>query len=342
MNACWTALQAQHRVNVSVAAMSPDSTAPFEKQDEICYSLNLISRDRPKNELYSFYHERLQKVKPDIVVFSGWACPAFQPLYRVAKNMGAFVVMGLDTPAKRSIRQMLAPWALREILPCVDAYVGAGERALQFADYLRGKREASLHSGLYGFSDAFIHLPEHAYPSKCFGYVGRFAPEKGLDILLKAYRDYRAQVNAPWELNCYGTGSLAQSLSQNEGVTNHGFVQPENLPKVLKSISVFILPSRYEPWGVALAEACGSGIPVICTRSVGAGTELVRDYFNGLVVQEQDHASMTRAMIHMHEMSDEQRLKWGVSSQELARPYTASHWAERWYGWMNEWMKTSI
>ena len=46
------------------------------------------------------------------------------------------------------------------------------------------------------------------------------------------------------------------------------------------------VPSRYDGWGVVVSEAMASGVPAIVSRHVGAGHDLVRDGFNGTLVDD--------------------------------------------------------
>ena len=47
--------------------------------------------------------------------------------------------------------------------------------------------------------------------------MGQFNPRKGLDTLLEAYRRYRREAPAPWDLWCVGAGPLRESLAGETG-----------------------------------------------------------------------------------------------------------------------------
>ena len=59
-------------------------------------------------------------------------------------------------------------------------------------------------------------------------------------------------------------------LRNQPGITDAGFMQPAQLPQAFRDHGVFVLPSRYEPWGVVIAEAAASGLAVICSDACGA------------------------------------------------------------------------
>ena len=67
-------------------------------------------------------------------------------------------------------------------------------------------------------------------------------------------------------------GSSRGYASSGEGLTFTGFLQPRELPAWLAEIGCLVVPSRFEPWGVVIAEAAASGMPIIATDACGAGT----------------------------------------------------------------------
>jgi glycosyltransferase involved in cell wall biosynthesis len=112
-------------------------------------------------------------------------------------------------------------------------------------------------------------------------------------------------------------------------VSNAGFVQPDGQPEILARHGVFVLASRFEPWGVAIAEACAAGLPVIHSEACGAAVELVRPYFNGVGVATENAAALTAAMRWCHDHHSELP-EMGARSQPLAAAYSADAWADRW------------
>ena len=62
----------------------------------------------------------------------------------------------------------------------------------------------------------------------------------------------------------------------------------------MQQANCFVLPSRYEAFGVVLIEALASGLPVIATRSGGPDTIVTRE--NGLLVDPDDAPQLAGAM----------------------------------------------
>lgn len=160
-----------------------------------------------------------------------------------------------------------------------------------------------------------------------------------MDLLVDAYRLYAENVAEPWPLDFAGAGPLTEALFPADKIAvgrglirNLGFQQPSSLPSLYASHTAFILPSRSESWGVALAEAAARGLPLICTDACGGRAELVRTSgpdANGFVVRARNVRSLAAAMVHMHNLSPEEHRRFAAASRRLAAPYSASLWAER-------------
>jgi glycosyltransferase involved in cell wall biosynthesis len=120
-----------------------------------------------------------------------------------------------------------------------------------------------------------------------------------------------------------------QHLIENQpGIEVNGWVQPADQPETLARHGVFVLTSWTEAWGIAVAEAMASGLPVICTQAVGAVPDLVRPDHNGLIIPTNDSSALARAMQWMHDHHD--RLpEMGRAATQFATPYGATAWADR-------------
>jgi glycosyltransferase involved in cell wall biosynthesis len=116
-------------------------------------------------------------------------------------------------------------------------------------------------------------------------------------------------------------------LSSTDGVENRGFVQPEELPRLMENAGAFVLPSRFEPWGVVVQEAAAAGLPVLCSTASGAGVHLVRDEYNGFQVESGSVEHLAETMRRMSALPVEERVQMGDRSHELSKQYTPERWA---------------
>jgi glycosyltransferase involved in cell wall biosynthesis len=128
-------------------------------------------------------------------------------------------------------------------------------------------------------------------------FVGRLEEEKGVRILLTAWRD-AGLVEA--RLALAGEGPLREDARGIGEVLGH--IDRGRLPGLYAAADVLVLPSIRtatftEPWGLVVNEAMHQGTPVIASDAVGAAAGgLVRDGRNGIVVPERDPAALAAAL----------------------------------------------
>lgn len=104
-------------------------------------------------------------------------------------------------------------------------------------------------------------------------YLGRLHPIKGIEMLLEAWRELQDS-HPSWELVVAGGGeaSYVQSLhamARRLGLTRISFPGPLFGPekeRVYRASDLFVLPTKTENFGMAVAEALARGLPVVTTR----------------------------------------------------------------------------
>ena len=103
------------------------------------------------------------------------------------------------------------------------------------------------------------------------GTVGRLIPEKGLDVLLSALPEILA--TQPVVLTVVGDGPERTALEHKAHGLPVEFVgymeSPSDIASFLRSIDVFVMPSRWEGLPNALLEALACGVPVVATDVSG-------------------------------------------------------------------------
>jgi glycosyltransferase involved in cell wall biosynthesis len=117
-------------------------------------------------------------------------------------------------------------------------------------------------------------------------YVGRFSPEKGIPVLLRAL----PKLHCDFELRLVGSGSqqgqlerLASELSVRDRVQFLGAMAwGDALFDVMRNSDILILPSHTEGLGLVLLEAMSQGLPVVAS-DVGGIPEIVVHEVTGLL-----------------------------------------------------------
>lgn len=135
------------------------------------------------------------------------------------------------------------------------------------------------------------------------GNVSRLIPEtKGQDLLIKAvallkekYPNIKCLLGgeAPGKnkLILCQLKQLCKKLNVSENIIFCGNIR--NVPEFLNSMDIFILPSRFEGFGISLIEAMYSGIPCIATNIDGP-REIIKDNKYGLLFENNNYEDLAR------------------------------------------------
>jgi glycosyltransferase involved in cell wall biosynthesis len=164
-----------------------------------------------------------------------------------------------------------------------------------------------------------------------FLFCGQMIARKGVDLLLDAFQ----RLGSAARLLLVGReAELPQLLaplpaSVRERITYAGFQPPEALPSFFSQADVFVLPSRYDGWGVVVNQALGAGLPIICSDRVGAGRDLVEEEINGLHFPAGDSAALADRM-QRFVLHPELGAGWGQVSRRRARHWTPEAGAAKW------------
>ncbi|XOV91147.1 MAG: glycosyltransferase family 4 protein [Bacteroidota bacterium] len=325
MAACWKALSAQPQVELRIFAFGNNQETDFNFKLTEGLDIHWVDRDPDSKELQS----QVSEFKPDVIILCGWFVPAYRQIATVPtlQNKVKFI-LAMDTPWWGTWRQQIGRIALKSFIRKMDAVITSGERSYQYASRLGAKNIAKIQYGV-DVSSLQQHLEirkRNPWPNR-FLFVGRYAEEKGIRLLMAAYQTYRENTDAPWELITCGKGPL-EFLITGEGVINLGFVQPNEMDKVWQQAGCLVLPSSFDPWPLIVVEACAAGLPVICTHESGSQVEVVKMFWNGLVIPANSQESLVEALLYMDNHIEELST-WGDRSFEQARPYSSKIWADK-------------
>ncbi len=330
MSACWRALVEHPGIDPFVVAFEAGQSTAFN--DGLMSGIPSRLLDEEERHDAGLVRDLVAAQNPDVVVLSGWFHPPYRRLpFRWALRDSRFV-MGMDTPWRGTGRQQVGRWLLRPFIRQMDRVVVTGERCWQYARRL-GVPPRAITRGLYGVDVAglvpvWTRRRENGWPQS-FLFVGRFADEKAVDVLVEGYAQYRRQTDDPWPLVTCGKGPMAGRLDRQPGIDNRGFVQPDEMSNVWAEAGAFVLPSRFDPWPLALVEAAASGLPIVCSDACGSAVEVVRHNYNGLRVPDEDPGALARAFAQIQRRYDELS-EWGRRAQRFAVPHSAERWADRW------------
>jgi glycosyltransferase involved in cell wall biosynthesis len=161
--------------------------------------------------------------------------------------------------------------------------------------------------------------------------VGTVVPRKGYDILVAALASLREEA---WHCTIVGAlnrdpacGDALRAQVDAEGLTDRidfaGVLDSEAISRLLSRSDVFALPSRYEGYGMAFAEAMAHGLPVLATSAPAIPGTVPPEA--GILVPPEDAAAFTEALrMLMHDGALRQQLGDGA----WAHAQTLPRWAD--------------
>jgi glycosyltransferase involved in cell wall biosynthesis len=149
-------------------------------------------------------------------------------------------------------------------------------------------------------------------PPLTIGYFARICPEKGLHVLVEAFRILRQTPGAPpAQLRVSGWLGENQRTYLNDlrkRLESHGLGEffehtecPDHVSKVrfFQSLDVLSVPTVYrEPKGLYVLEALANGVPVVQPRH-GSFPELIETIGGGLLVNPDDPADLARGLVEV-------------------------------------------
>ena len=179
-----------------------------------------------------------------------------------------------------------------------------------------------------GIDKDFFDIAGEEEPNRLL-FVGRIEPRKGLLNLIKALKVIKSSVplvkliviGKKTNLEYFGRFSR---LIRDEGLVDNviykGTIEETELRKEYQKCSIFVLPSKEEPFGIVLLEAMASCKPVIATN-VGGIPYVVCDGETGFLVGARDVDELANRISLLLENED-LRQKMGQKGQKTAKRFS--------------------
>jgi glycosyltransferase involved in cell wall biosynthesis len=231
----------------------------------------------------------------------------------------------------RTAAHALSYLPLRHLYRHADAIATYGPHV---SAYVRSKgANGAVVEAPQSVDDAFWAAPAQPRRVAPFQvmFAGRLDGEKGIAVLLEAWRDAGLPQRTAALILAGGGPFRARAVAAGS-VHAVGALEPEELRNFYAGSDVVVVPSIptrdfLEPWGLVANEAFDQGVPVIATTAVGAAAGgLVQHERTGLVVPAGDAGALAAALRRLHaDAALRQRL--GAAAREAVRAHSHAAWA---------------
>ncbi|TAJ08647.1 glycosyltransferase [Marinilabiliaceae bacterium JC017] len=316
----------QTATEVHVVRWPVNKEAPFNF--DIPEEVHIYNRpDYNNNELL----ELVTEINPDKIICSGWIDKGYLKVCKHYKNKIP-TVLTLDNHwfgnPKQQLARVIAPFHIKRHFS--HAWV-PGEPQAKYARKLGFGNK--IFTGFYSadtdhFKEIYQVKSQASNIPPRFIYIGRYIPQKGLDLLFKAFIEIHEEHTSDWELWCLGTGELFDERPNHPKIKHHGFVQPADMNKYLKESGVFVLPSRFEPWGVVVHEMAVAGFPMICSSAIGGTTQFLKDDENGFLFENENKEELKQALWKIMNLNQNRLKQMSIKSHQLGMQHTPEKWAD--------------
>jgi glycosyltransferase involved in cell wall biosynthesis len=299
--------------------------APFQFQEN--GKLKIYSKT---DYNYKQLKQLVDSINPDVIICSGWVDKDY---LKITKTYFKKIptIMTCDTQWRGGLKQRIAMIISRFTLLNIFSHAWVpGQIQKQYVLNL-GFKEKNIETGFYSCDLSHFESIYQAQKTqkqthfpKRFIFVGRYYEFKGINELLEAFIELQTEQPSEWELWCLGVGDIEPV--QHPKIKHFGFIQPKDLLSFTLQTGVFILPSRFEPWGVVVHEFAASGFPLLLSNRVGAKEQFLHEGKNGYEFKSENVSEIKQALKNIINTKDSKLIEMSIYSNKLSKTLSPEKW----------------
>jgi glycosyltransferase involved in cell wall biosynthesis len=278
----------------------------------------------------------LRRFRPEVLVVGGWNQPAFWQAFLWARRTKTPLVLWVESTA-RDERSGAGPLeaAKRFAVRSAAAFLVPGQAAAEYVASFGVEQDRiviapnAVDLSIFEQRVAEERARRDEFRAArgldgcVFLCVSRLSPEKGVDVLARAFEGVDGQ------LVLVGDGPEKASVRALAPPTARvlGHVEPDELVSWYAAADCFVMPSRSETWGMAMNEAAASGLPLVASEAPGAAYDLIGEGVNGYRVPVEDSEALRAALARV---AGDPAWRERARSETLqrARRFTPQAWAD--------------
>lgn len=155
-------------------------------------------------------------------------------------------------------------------------------------------------------------------------YVGRLTKLKGVDLLIRAYKQVKEK-HPNIELCLVGDGPDEDEFKKlaegTDDISFEGYKQYDQLLPYYLNSDLFVLPTLKDVWGLVVNEAMMCGLPVLCSKYAGCCRDLIKEGENGLIVDPENLEELSQGICQLLS-GDGNLFRFGKRSLEIIKDFT--------------------
>ena len=177
--------------------------------------------------------------------------------------------------------------------------------------------------------------------------IGRLSPEKGcldlIDVFNLIYKEDNECV-----LHIIGDGEekikmqeKIKNLNLNDSVILYGYKDKEFIREKLNDMSLYLMTSYEESFGLVLLEASAFAIPSIAFSSAEGACEIINNNVDGYIIEDRNKEEMKEKVLEL--LNDKQKLAlFGHEAKIKCNEYSYEVVKEKWLGIIEDILKKQV
>ena len=165
--------------------------------------------------------------------------------------------------------------------------------------------------------------------------VGRLSKEKGFTDLIDVFALIH-MMYPDWKLNIVGDGeekdkiiSKIHKYGLDDSVIMHGFLDKDEVGKILAKSSIYLMSSFTESFGIVLLEAFSYGVPCVAFDSAEGANEIISNNWDGYLIKDRNIDEMAKRVSHLIG-NYSRRFIMGQNAIKKANKYSYEEVKEKW------------
>lgn len=222
----------------------------------------------------------------------------------IVQHVGA---IPFKSPIASIIMRIANRLIARPMLSHADQVIFIGEETQKHFTQIKYKRkpqlifsgvDTDLHRCAKGIEEKLMARRKFNIPTDkpALLYVGRFVPNKGIPAL-KIMASERPQ----WSWIFAGRGLMNPREWSLPNVHVHENLPDKELAELFRACDLFVMPSRYEAFSLAVREALASGLQVVCTSDVSKSDKEINRYIKTVNVESADNRTAQKFLVEIDE-----------------------------------------
>ena len=258
------------------------------------------------------FYNHIKNIQPDIIICTGYAYPVLDIIIDASRQINAKTIMESHVKGDTvSMKKYVYNHTLAYMFSFWDDYIlNKIKKTDCVVTLTREDKEfwKSYAKRIEVIPNVLTITPKKVidYRTKRVIAAGRYVHQKGFDLLLEAW--HRIDKNlSDWHLYIFGNENRKsyQRIVDKYDMNHHVHLMPAT-PEIVEEFSkssIFVLSSRFEGFGLVLAEAMSCGLPCISFDCPYGPRDIITDEEDGILVENGNIEALAKAIERL--MTDE-------------------------------------